>query len=126
VVLKREYRPGRRCRSVLVRYGEDEFAVVSAAAARAGLAPTSYVAEAALAAAGGADPPSTAPLHAVAVELMQARLEVRRVGVALSRAVTAVQVTGVAPSSLADLVRRCGDAVARVDAAAAELGRVLR
>jgi GGDEF domain-containing protein len=126
VVVKREYRPGRRRQSILVRYAEDEFAVVSAAAARVGLAATSYVAEAALATACETEPPSASPLRELAVELMQARLEVRRVGVNVDQAVTVLNKTGAAPPSLMACARQCDDAVARLDGVAARVGRALR
>jgi hypothetical protein len=123
---KRHYLAGRRTRAVLVRYADDEYDTVSVAAGRAGLTPTSYVAEAALAAARGTAPPSTSPLRELAVELMAARLQVRRFGVNVNQAVAALHATGRPPAWLADSVRLCDRAVARLDETAATIGRRLR
>jgi len=122
---KRKYAPGQRSRSMLVRYTEDEYGAVAGAAGRAGLAPTSYVAEAALAAARDTPAPSASPLRELAVELMQARLQVRRFGVNVNQAVAKLHATGEVPVWLAESVERCDLAVAHVDAAAAALSRRL-
>lgn len=58
---------------MLLRYTECEFAEIQAAARDAGLTPSGYAADAALAMATGAKPPSTAPWRSALLELMDAR-----------------------------------------------------
>jgi uncharacterized protein (DUF1778 family) len=123
---KRKYAPVRRSRSMLVRYTEDEYGVVADAAGQAGLAPTSYVAEAALAAARDTAAPSASPLRDLAIELMQARRQVRRFGVNVNQAVAKLHATGEVPVWLAESVERCDLAVAQVDTVAAAISRLLR
>ncbi len=78
--------PGRP-RQVKLRYSEEEFAAVADAAQAAGLTPTGYAAEAALAAAQGLKAPSAAPLREALLELMAARGQVRRFDVNVNQAV---------------------------------------
>jgi hypothetical protein len=122
---KRRYRHGPRARGVYVRYDEEEFAVLAAAAARAGLATTAYVGEASLAAARGSDPPATSVLYQLGEEMMAARRQVRRYGNNVNQAIAALHSTGQAPDWLAVAARRCDEAVARLDAAVAALVRRL-
>jgi hypothetical protein len=84
------------------------------------------VAEAALAAAKGTAAPDASPLRELVVELMAARAQVRRVGVNVNQAVAKLNATGAAPVWLADALRLCERAVARVDEAAAAISRQLR
>lgn len=56
----RPHTPGGRQRQVRLRYTEQEYTTVQHAARAAGLTPTGYVADAALAAASSTEPP---PMH---------------------------------------------------------------
>jgi len=122
---KRRYRHGPRAHGVYVRYDEEEFAAVAAAAARAGLAPTAYVGEVSLAAARGSTPPSTSILYQLGEEMLAARRQVRRFGTNVNQAVAVLHSTGQAPEWLAAAARRCDEAVARLDAAVAAVVRRL-
>ena len=117
--------PGRR-RRLFVRLSEVEFADVAAAAHRAGLTPTGYAAEAALAAARGSRPPAAEPWREVLGELLQARAQVRRFGANVNQAVRVLQATGEAPPALARAVEATTRAVDELDAAASELVRRMR
>lgn len=114
---------GGRPRSVQARYGDGEYAVVAAAAARAGLAVSAYVAEAALALAGQGEPPGSVAVRAAAGELMAARVQLRRYAVNLNQAVAALHSTGQALGWLRGAVAGADRAVRQVDDAAAALAR---
>jgi hypothetical protein len=122
---KRRYRHGPRVHGVYVRYDDGEFAVLRAAAARAGLATTAYVGEASVAAARSSAPPSTSLLYQLAEEMMAARRQVRRYGTNVNQAVAALHSTGQAPEWLAAAARRCDQAVEKLDAAVAAVVRRL-
>jgi uncharacterized protein (DUF1778 family) len=109
--------PGRR-RRLFLRLTEDEYADVVAAARRAGLTPTGYAADAALAAARGGLPPQQEPRREALVELMAARAQVRRFGVNVNQAVRVLNVTGEAPDALVRAVEVAARAVSRLDRAA--------
>ena len=104
---------------------EREFAAITAAALRADLSPTAFVGTAAVAAAVGTEAPG-APVREALAELMQARTAVVRVGVAVNK-LAAKTLSGV-PASAPQLVAAADAArrsVARVDAAAENVGRRL-
>jgi hypothetical protein len=92
-----------------------EFTAVRAAATAAGLTPTGYVADAALAAASGHTPPMAEPMREVLLELMAARAQVRRFGVNVNQAVRELNSTGTAPEWLANAVALTNRAVTRLD-----------
>jgi hypothetical protein len=117
--------PGRP-RQVKLRYSDAEYAAIAQAAREAGLTPTGYAAEAALAAAHDSDAPSTAPWRVVLLELMDARGQVRRVGVNLNQATRAINATGEAPEWLAHALAMADRAVANLDHAAAAVTDVAR
>ena len=117
--------PGRR-RQVKLRYSDEEYADLAAAARSAGLTPSGYAAEAALAAAAGLHTPSLAPLRAALVELITARGQVRRFGTNVNQAVRALNATGEAPTWLAQAVTITTRAVTRLDDAAADLAAASR
>lgn len=117
--------PGRR-RSVLLRYSDEEYAAVVAAAQAAGLTPTGYAAEAALAAARGLEAPSVLPLREALVELMAARGLVRRIGVNVNQAVRQLHATGDAPPWLAQAVLATSRAVGEVEQAATAVAAASR
>ncbi|WP_369054844.1 plasmid mobilization protein [Kineococcus terrestris] len=117
--------PGRN-RQVKLRCSEEEFTALAAAARLAGLTVSGYAAEAAIAAARGAQAPSTAPLRTALVEVMAARSQVRRFAVNVNQAVTALNATGRPPEWLAGAVTLTTRAVARLDEVAAQLAAATR
>ncbi|GAA4352022.1 plasmid mobilization protein [Angustibacter luteus] len=117
--------PGRP-RQVKLRYSDDEYAAVVQAAREAGLTPTGYAAEAALAAARGTETPSTAPWRVALLELMDARGQVRRVGVNINQATRAINATGEAPDWLDWALAMTDRTVDRLDQAAAAVTDVAR
>ena len=82
----RRHRFPARTESVRARYDRDELAVVAAAAARAGMTASGYVAATALAVASNSRPPDASGDRELLVELLQARLAVRRYAVNVNRA----------------------------------------
>jgi hypothetical protein len=122
---KRTHRSQARVRSLHVRYSEDEYAAVVAAANRADLSPTAYVGTAALAAARGTEAPG-APIREALTELMQARTAAVRIGVAVNKlaakALAGVEVSAAELTGAADAADR---SVGRVEAAAASVARVM-
>ncbi|MGQ7298033.1 plasmid mobilization protein [Quadrisphaera sp. KR29] len=126
-------RPGRarryakaRDRQVKFRATADEYALLAEAARSAGLTPSGYAAEAALAAARGVQAPSLTPVREALVELMAARTQVRRFAVNVNQAVRALNATGEAPEWLSAAVAVTDRAVERLDGAAADLVHAAR
>lgn len=115
-----------RRRAVLLRYSEEEFSAIAEAAGYAGLTPSGYAAEAALAAARGVEAPSIAPLRSALVELMAARTQVRRFGVNVNQAVRQLNSTGEAPEWLAAAVAITNRAVGRLDEVAGDVAAATR
>ncbi|WP_433332892.1 hypothetical protein [Spirillospora sp. CA-294931] len=87
---RRSHRTPRRNRAVFVAFSEEEYAVVVAAAEREFLATGAYVAQAALAAAGGEARPEYAVLRELLAGLMQASGQARRIGINLNQSVAAL------------------------------------
>jgi hypothetical protein len=131
-------------RRVAPSFTADEYAVVMAAAARAGLTPTGFCAHAALALAETQLPPAVIddpdgrprPTHwidtgqvealaALQAELADARTAVVRVGTNLTQAVAALNATGEAPTWLRHVVEACGRVLRTVDEAASRVHRRL-
>lgn len=108
-----------------LRFSDEEFAAIAAAATAAGLTPSGYAAEAALSTARHSAPPLSAPLREALAELIDARTQVRRFGTNVNQAVAALNATGEAPEWLERAVALTSRAVARVDEAAAALTRSL-
>ncbi|HUY49175.1 MAG TPA: hypothetical protein VMV92_26225 [Streptosporangiaceae bacterium] len=102
-----------------------EFAVVQAAARRAGLARGAYAAQVTLAAATGTGAGGHAPLREALAELIRAAGLVRRIGVNLNQAVAKLNATGQRPGELpgyaAESIRRAQ----RLDAAAEQVRKTL-
>jgi hypothetical protein len=117
--------PGRS-RQVKLRYSEDEFAALQAAARRSGLTPSGFAAEAAIAAARGEEPPAGEPWREALAEVMAARAQVRRFGTNVNQAVRALNATGEPPDWLDHAVTIASRAVERLDDAATQLARRLR
>ena len=109
-----------------LRYSAAELDDITAAAARAGLTPTGYTTEAALAAARGTRPPAAEPWREALTEVMAARAQVRRFGNNVNQAVRGLNAVGEAPEWLDRAVALTARAVEQLDAAAAELARRLR
>ncbi len=108
-------------------YGEDEWATIAWAAARAGLRPSGYVAAAALASAqGAASPTSNSEFRELLVELMRTRAAVRQYGTNLNQVAAALN-SGVTepPVWLVAAVAGAERATARIDEAASVLRRRL-
>jgi hypothetical protein len=117
--------PGRP-RQVKLRYSDEEYADVAHAARAAGLTPTGYAAEAALAAARDSQPPSTAPWRVALLELIDARGQVRRIGVNLNQATKAINATGEPPEWLDRALTLTDRAVPRLDEAAVAVTAIAR
>ena len=125
----------RRNRQVFVRLSDDEYATLSAAAARAELTTTGYVAEAALAAARDHAAPGSpvgetgiarAELAQLQRELFATRTALGRVGSNLNQAVTALHRLGRPPAWLRQSATACRRVIERVDAVVARLDGRLR
>ena len=108
----------------MLRYTAEEFTAIEQAARDAGLTPTGYAAEAALAAAAGTDAPSTAPWRSALLELMDARGQVRRIGININQAARAINATGEPPVWIENALAITTRAVTRVDEAAAAVSAV--
>jgi hypothetical protein len=91
---RRSRQAAKRPRRVEFSLTEEEFDVLGAAAARAGLARGAYAAEAALSAASGTTSPADAPFREALGELIRAVGLVRRIGVNLNQAVAKLNATG--------------------------------
>lgn len=122
---RRHLTPGRP-RQVKLRYTDAEYAAVADAAHLAGLTPTGYAAEAALAAARHTTPPSTAPWRLALAELMAARGQVRRFASNVNQAARALNALGEAPEWLDRAVTVTNRAVAQVDEAAVAVAAAAR
>jgi ABC-type transporter Mla subunit MlaD len=112
--------PGRRRRPFL-RLAEDEYADIVSAARSAGLTPTGYAAEAALATARGGAAPLQEPWREVLAELMAARAQVRRFGNNVNQAVRHLNSTGEAPEALARALEATTAVVQQLDRVAAQV-----
>lgn len=117
--------PGRR-RQLSVRCSDEEYADIAAAARLAGLTPTGYAAEAAIAVARGTQPPRPEPWREALAELLAARAQMRRFGDNVNQAVRALNTTGAPPEVLVRAVEVTARAVEELDQAAVELVRRLR
>lgn len=115
VARHRRHRFPARTESVRARYDTDELAAVAAAADRAGLTTSGYVAAAALAAASGSEPPDASGDRELLGELLQARLAVRRYAVNVNQGIAALNSGAGAPVWLERAVAGCDRAVSRLD-----------
>jgi hypothetical protein len=104
----------------------EEYAVIEAAARRAGLARRAYIAQAALAAAANGGPPGDRESLRRALELMRAAGLVRRIGTNISQAVAKLNATGQPagglPGYAAETIRRAGHIDEVADAVRKALG----
>lgn len=125
----RVYRPhvrSGRQRQIRLRYSQQEYGAVTQAAHAAGLTPTGYVAEAALAAAMGAEPPTHEPWREAVTELMNARTQVRRIGLNVNQAARVLNTTGEQPVRLEQALAMTERAVTRLDDAATVVAELAR
>lgn len=134
---KRPRQDPPRGRRVFLRLSEQEYDEIARAATHHGRTPTGYAAEAAVRAAqatnqqhdGTGVDAAGAPvgsLREALVQLMQARVQVRRVGVNLNQAVLMLNATGDTPPNLLAAIERADAVVAELDARATELARRIR
>ena len=117
---------GRSCRGrrvIQFSLTEEEFAEVSTAAGRSGLARGAFAAEATLAAARGVPARVWSPLREAMVELMTAAGLVRRVGTNLNQAVARLNATGQRGDDLLPAAEFCVRVIRRLDETAAQLRR---
>jgi hypothetical protein len=112
-----------RTRLVKARYDEQEFAALAAAAARARLTPSGFLAAAGLAAAGQGPAPSQSVDRELLAELLSLRAAIRRYAVNVNQAVTLMHSTGETPIWLARAVAGAHRAVVSADAATQRVAR---
>ena len=110
---RRARQPVPRTRRVEVTLTGEEYAVIEAAARRAGLARRAYIAQAVLAAAANGGPPGDREsLRRVLIELMRAAGLVRRIATNLDQAAARLNATGQPagnlPAYAAQSIRRAG------------------
>jgi len=118
-------RPGRP-RQIKLRVSHDEYASIAAAARDAGLTPSGYAAETALATAVGADPPSAMPWRTALAELIEARTQVRRIGTNINQATRAINADGEPPTWLEHAATIAERSIQRLDLSAAALQALAR
>jgi hypothetical protein len=122
-VRRRSRQAVSRPKVVQFSLSEEEFAEVSGAARRLGLARGAYAAEAVLAAARQQDPPTLSPLREALTEVMSAAGLVRRAGTNLNQAVARLNATGEAGADLVPAARFCVRVIRRLDETAEQLRR---
>ena len=125
VVRHRQHRFPARDRVVKVRYDEQEYAALAAAAARARLTPSGYLACSGLAAAGQGQAPSQSADRELLAELLSLRTAIRRYAVNVNQAVAAIHSTGDAPIWLSRAVLGAQLAVVSADEATQRVARRL-
>jgi hypothetical protein len=91
---RRARQPVPRTRRVEVTLTGEEYAVIEAAARRAGLARRAYIAQAVLAAANGGPLGDRESLRRALIELMHAAGLVRRIGTNINQAAAKLNATG--------------------------------
>ncbi|MFD0857144.1 hypothetical protein ACFQ07_33370 [Actinomadura adrarensis] len=122
---RRRPRGHQRSRSVRVRFSEEEYLAVSAAAERLGLAVGAYAGAATLAAATRADPPEWSPLTELLGELMCAAGQARRIGVNLNQAVAALHSLGYPTMALGEYARVATRSIRNMDEVAEQIRKRL-
>jgi hypothetical protein len=123
---RRPRQQAKRSRRVGFSLTGEEYALLEAAAGRAGRATAAYAAEAALMAAQGRSMEQDTLLHELLRELMRASGLVRRVGVNLNQAVAKLNATGQRSGDLAPYAAESFRRAERVDAVAEEVRKALR
>jgi hypothetical protein len=124
----RDYLAQRRSRRVDLRCSEEEYAVLAEAARSAGLTPTGYVAEAALACARGAQPPRPEPWRGALIEVMAARTQVSHVRAVIEEALQLLNQPGheMQVADWVEVLASTRRAVGRLDEGASALAGWLR
>jgi hypothetical protein len=126
---RRHLFPGRTRRAAPT-FTEQDWVEITAAAAAAGITPTGFCGEAALAVARRTSPASLHPLRETLAELQSelfdARVAVGRIGTNLNQAVAALNATGEAPDWLPRAAALCERRMAAIDAVVARIHRRLR
>ncbi|MGW3154584.1 plasmid mobilization relaxosome protein MobC [Streptomyces sp. NPDC001089] len=117
----------RRTHRVNLAYNDSELQILSAAAARAGLAPAAWAAEAALAVATEAVVPVPADSKEVLAEFIKARNQVSRIGNNANQIARALNSDGtVEGSQLAAVLDAVRKAIKRIDDATLQVMRERR
>ena len=122
----------RRGARINPSFSPEEHVRVLAAARRAGLTPTGYVALAALAAADGESPAAPASsaqyeaLRDLQADLFDVRNAVNRVGTNLNQAVAALNATGNAPAWLETVAAMCARNLTALDEITSAIHRRIR
>jgi len=111
---------------VLLRLSEHEYEVLAKAAGPAGLTPSGYAAEAALAAARAGAAPGSSQLRAVFEQLLLAGEAAHRIGVNLNQAVKKLNATGQMPVGFTEAVEAARRTVGELDGVAQDARDVLR
>jgi hypothetical protein len=124
-VRHRRHRFPARTRVVKARYDEQEYAALAAAAQRARLTPSGFLAGAGLAAAGRGPAPSQSVDRELLAELLSLRTAIRRYAVNVNQAVALMHSTGEAPVWLSRAVAGAHRAVVSADAATQRVARRL-
>jgi hypothetical protein len=122
-VRHRRHRFPARTRVVKARYDETEFAAIAAAAERARLTPSGFLAAAGLAAAGQGPAPSQSVDRELLAELLRLRAAIRRYAVNVNQAVALMHSTGHTPIWLPQAVAGAHRAVVSADAATQRVAR---
>ena len=117
----RDHQQPARPHQIKLRVSHDEYATIAAAARDAGLTPSGYAAETALAAATRTDPPSLTPWRTALTELIEARTQVRRIGTNINQAARAINADGESPVWLEHALTITARALCRLDDSAAAL-----
>ena len=123
---RRPRQQAKRSRRVGFSLTGEEYALLEAAAGRAGRATAAYAAEAALTAAQGRSMEQDTLLHELLRELIRASGLVRRIGVNLNQAVAKLNATGQHPAELVPVAQACLRRVERLDAAAEQIRKTVR
>jgi hypothetical protein len=118
---RRTRNQGRRSRTVRFALTDQEYAELSDAARRAGLARGAFAAEAALSVARGVVVTPDAPLRDAFHALDRAALLVRRIGVNLNQAVAKLNATGQRSGDLVPYAEESARRAARLEAAGEDL-----
>lgn len=124
-VRHRRHRFPARTRVVKARYDDLEYAALAAAAQRAQLTPSGFLAGAGLAAAGRAPAPSQSVDRELLAELLSLRAAIRRYAVNVNQAVALMHSTGETPVWLSRAVVGAHRAVVSADAATQRVARRL-
>jgi len=122
-VRHRRHRFPARTRVVKARYDEQEYAALAAAAERARLTPSGFLAGAGLAAAGQGPAPTQSVDRELLAELLSLRGAIRRYAVNVNQAVVLMHSTGETPVWLSRAVTGVHRAVASADAATQRVAR---